>query len=47
MSYYLGLDIGSISVNAVIMDAEKKIVENKYEYCKGKPFHILANVVSE
>ena len=41
MKYYLGLDIGSISINTVIMDDDSHIVEEHYHYCHGKPFHLL------
>jgi len=38
--YHLGFDIGSISVNAVVIDNDQKVVENRYEYCHGKPFDV-------
>jgi len=44
--YTLGLDIGSISVNAVLINSSNRIVENVYAYCKGRPFHVLEEVVS-
>ncbi|MBN2349077.1 MAG: hypothetical protein JXJ22_09580 [Bacteroidales bacterium] len=40
-SVFLGFDIGSISLNTVILDASLQVVENYYEYCKGRPFNIL------
>lgn len=42
---YLGIDIGSISVNTVVMDAERDILENRYDYCHGRPFHVLKDVL--
>ncbi len=39
--YNIGIDIGSISVNLVVLDHEKKILENRYHYCHGRPFHTL------
>ena len=45
--YHLGLDIGSISVNAVVIDENKKILVNRYEYCYGKPFDVLLRVLDE
>ncbi|HSH19520.1 MAG TPA: acyl-CoA dehydratase activase, partial [Draconibacterium sp.] len=43
--YHLGLDIGSISVNAVLIDDAKKVLVNKYEYCYGKPFDVLLRIL--
>lgn len=43
---HLGLDIGSISVNTVLMDQDKKIIENHYDLSHGKPFHVLRDVLS-
>ena len=44
--YYLGLDIGSISINTVLLDEEKRIIENHYDFCHGKPFHLLKNILT-
>jgi predicted CoA-substrate-specific enzyme activase len=44
---HLGLDIGSISVNAVVIDEKNNVLENRYEYCYGKPFDVLAEVLDE
>ncbi len=44
---HLGMDIGSISVNAVLINDEKKVVENRYEYCYGKPFDVMLRVLEE
>ncbi len=38
---FLGLDIGSVSLNTVLMDKDFNIIENYYDYVHGKPFHIL------
>ncbi len=43
----LGLDIGSTSVNAVVIDDSGNIIENRYEYCYGKPFDVLVRVLDE
>ncbi|MCD4792355.1 MAG: acyl-CoA dehydratase activase [Bacteroidales bacterium] len=43
----LGLDIGSISINTVLIDDQKKIIESRYDYCHGKPFHVLKDILSE
>jgi predicted CoA-substrate-specific enzyme activase len=42
---YLGLDIGSISINTVIMDGDGTIVSERYDYCHGRPFHVLLDVL--
>ena len=47
MTFHLGFDIGSISINTVLMDEEKKILENQYTFCHGKPFHVLKDVVQD
>ncbi len=44
---YLGLDLGSISVNTVILNAKWEIIENRYDYCHGKPFHILKTILTD
>jgi predicted CoA-substrate-specific enzyme activase len=43
---WLGLDIGSISVNTILIDADRQIVENHYTYCRGRPFHALREVLA-
>ncbi|NOQ25082.1 MAG: CoA activase [Bacteroidales bacterium] len=47
MKLHIGIDIGSISVNTVLMNADKEIVKNKYTYCQGKPFHVLKEILQE
>ncbi len=37
----LGLDVGSISVNTVLLDSENQIIENHYDFCHGQPFKVL------
>ncbi|HLN19639.1 MAG TPA: acyl-CoA dehydratase activase [Bacteroidales bacterium] len=38
---YLGLDIGSVSLNAVVLDEEGHVIENHYDYVHGKPLEVL------
>jgi predicted CoA-substrate-specific enzyme activase len=45
--YHLGIDIGSISVNLVVLDNEKQILENRYYYCHGRPFNTLREALKE
>ncbi|MAG13806.1 MAG: CoA activase [Spirochaetales bacterium] len=44
--YALGLDIGSISVNTVLIDSEGNVAEDHYTQCHGRPFHALYDVLS-
>ena len=45
--YHLGLDLGSISLNTVLMNEDRKILDNRYTYCEGRPFNVLKSIVSE
>ena len=45
--YDIGIDIGSVSVNTVVMDGDDAIVEERYDYCHGKPFNVLNDVLEE
>ncbi|MCX6329246.1 MAG: hypothetical protein NTZ85_06995, partial [Bacteroidia bacterium] len=38
---YLGLDIGSVSLNTVLMDENHNVIEDYYDYVHGKPFNVL------
>jgi predicted CoA-substrate-specific enzyme activase len=40
-SYFIGFDIGSVSLNTVVMDENNSILEDHYEYVYGKPFNVL------
>jgi predicted CoA-substrate-specific enzyme activase len=39
---YVGLDIGSVSLNTVVMDEHYNILDNYYDYVHGRPFNILS-----
>jgi predicted CoA-substrate-specific enzyme activase len=45
MKFYLGLDIGSVSINTVVMDEKRNVVDNRYDYCHGKPFVLLRDIL--
>ncbi|MBT3272704.1 MAG: CoA activase, partial [Spirochaetales bacterium] len=47
MAFHLGIDIGSISINTVLMDDNGKVTENRYNYCHGRPFHVLREILSD
>jgi len=44
---HIGLDLGSISVNTIVMDEAQQILDNRYTYCEGRPFHVLKSIVTE
>lgn len=41
MNYSIGVDIGSVSVNSIIMSSDNSITKEYYDYSYGKPFHVL------
>lgn len=38
---YIGTDIGSISVNTIILNDQKEVLEEYYDYSQGRPFSTL------
>jgi len=38
---YLGFDIGSVSLNSVVLDENFNVLENYYDFVHGRPFHVL------
>ena len=46
-SIMLGFDIGSISINTVLMNEKGEIIDNQYTYCQGKPFYVLYQILKE
>jgi predicted CoA-substrate-specific enzyme activase len=44
--YYLGFDIGSVSLNTVIMDENHNILHEYYDYVYGRPFKVLRDRLS-
>lgn len=47
MNYYAGIDIGSISLNFVIIDEEERVVYKKYLRNEGEPLKKLSLVLNE
>ena len=47
VKFHLGLDLGSISLNTVLMGEDRQIIENRYTYCEGRPFNVLKSVIDE
>src|SRR4030042_2192378 len=46
-SYRLGFDIGSISLNTVVLNERQEVIENHYDYVHGKPFEVLYKRLSD
>ena len=44
---FLGIDIGSISVKAVLVDNNKNIVKSVYRRMYGKPLPVLSEIIQE
>jgi predicted CoA-substrate-specific enzyme activase len=44
--FYLGFDIGSVSLNTAVIDNNLNIVEDFYDYVHGRPFNILKDRLS-
>ena len=47
MSYFLGVDVGSISVNLALLDENDKVKKTLYRRSQGKPLEILQESISE
>jgi predicted CoA-substrate-specific enzyme activase len=45
-NYFIGFDIGSVSINTAILDDNNNILEDYYDYIHGKPFHVLKDRLS-
>jgi predicted CoA-substrate-specific enzyme activase len=45
-NFYLGFDIGSVSLNTVIIDENNNIIEDFYDYVHGRPFNVLKERLS-
>jgi len=44
---YIGLDVGSVSLNTVLMDPKREILEDHYDRIKGRPLETVDRVLSE
>jgi len=45
--WYLGLDVGSVSLNVALLNEAKEVVEESYTRLKGRPLQTVHHVVSE
>jgi predicted CoA-substrate-specific enzyme activase len=43
---YIGFDIGSVSLNTVILDEASNILEEHYDFVHGRPFNVLKDRLS-
>ncbi len=46
-SFYLGIDIGSVSANTVIVDDDRHVLEEHYTRIKGQPLQTVQKVLEE
>ena len=46
-SYYLGIDVGSVSTNIVLIDNNNKLIFKKYLRTQGRPISILKDGIKE
>ncbi len=40
-NYYLGIDVGSVSTNIVLIDEDNNLVFKRYLRTQGKPIEII------
>jgi predicted CoA-substrate-specific enzyme activase len=45
--FYLGIDVGSVSANTVILDTNRMVVEEHYTRTKGQPLRTVKTVLDE
>lgn len=45
--YRLGIDIGSVSINVVLMDDDNRIIHNQYIRHKGRPVELARNILQD
>jgi predicted CoA-substrate-specific enzyme activase len=43
----IGMDIGSISINTAVLDFNCKVIDTRYDFCHGRPFHVLNEVLAK
>ena len=44
---YLGIDVGSISANIVVVDEEKQVLEEHYARTRGQPLPTVNGVLKD
>ena len=43
---HLGFDIGSISVNTVLINNSGEVIFEDYSYCHGQPYNVVLKILS-
>jgi predicted CoA-substrate-specific enzyme activase len=46
-SLYLGIDVGSVSANTIIMDDDRNVLEEHYTRIKGQPLQTVQRILEE
>jgi len=46
-TFYLGIDVGSVSVNTIIVDDHGEVLEEHYTRIKGQPLQTVRKIVEE
>ena len=47
MNYSLGIDVGSTSINTVILDPDNQVIKEYYDFSYGRPFQVLKDRLDE
>ena len=45
--FYIGVDVGSISINTVVVDQKKEVIEEHYTRIQGQPLEVTRKILSE
>ncbi|MFH0811701.1 MAG: acyl-CoA dehydratase activase [Pseudomonadota bacterium] len=45
--YFLGIDVGSVSANTVVLNAQKEIIEEHYHRLHGQPIPTVRNILKD
>ncbi|NWG01768.1 MAG: 2-hydroxyglutaryl-CoA dehydratase, partial [Syntrophaceae bacterium] len=46
-SLYLGIDVGSVSANTIIMDDYQNVIEDHYTRIKGQPLQTVQKILED
>ena len=46
-SLFLGMDVGSVSINTVVMDPAKRVIEEHYTRIQGEPLKTAQDLLSQ
>lgn len=47
MQHFLGIDIGSIAVKAVVLDDQQNVLEEHYQRIKGEPVKVAEKIIAD